>query len=64
MAAYLILSGVIFLVVGILHLIRVIRGLPVQIGGAALPMWVSWIGLFVTLALGVWGLVMAGCLGR
>jgi len=59
MAIYLFLSALVFLAVAVLHLIRVIRNAPVHVGPAALPMSVSWIGLFVTLALGIWGLVMA-----
>ncbi len=59
MAAYLFLSALIFLIVSGLHLARLIRAAPIQIGAAALPMWISWIGLFITLGLGVWGLITA-----
>ncbi|MBE0535329.1 MAG: hypothetical protein IH624_06620 [Phycisphaerae bacterium] len=58
MAVYMMISGAIFLTVGLLHFVRLIKEAPVYIGGAVLPMWVSWIGLFVTLALGIWGIVM------
>ncbi|HPD48335.1 MAG TPA: hypothetical protein P5279_13320 [Anaerohalosphaeraceae bacterium] len=59
MATYILLSSIIFLIVALLHLVRVIRDLPMQIGAMSLPMWISWVALFATLALGVWGLTMA-----
>ena len=59
MATYILLSSIIFLIVDMLHLVRVIRDLPMQIGAMSLPMCISWLALFYTIELGVWGLTMA-----
>lgn len=40
--------GVLLAVVAILHLIRVLFGVSVEIGGLAIPMWISFIGVFIT----------------
>lgn len=44
----LILAGSLFLVVAIAHLARLMFGLDVILGGFELPLWLSWIGVFVT----------------
>jgi uncharacterized membrane protein len=45
---FLLLVGVIFGIIAVLHLFRIIAGWPAVMGGAAIPMWVSWLGLVVT----------------
>lgn len=42
--SYLVISGAIFAVVGLLHLLRVVNIWPVQLGPWSVPMWVSWVG--------------------
>ena len=37
----------IFAVVALAHLLRIVMGWPVVIGGWTVPMWVSWIGFVV-----------------
>jgi len=37
----------IFLIVGIVHAMRLFNGWEVQIGDLMLPVWVSWIGVVV-----------------
>ena len=44
---YLVVSAAIFLVVAVLHLIRIIDGVPVQVGSYSVPMYISWIGFIV-----------------
>ena len=44
---YLIVSGGIFALVALLHLVRVVKQLDLQIGDWAAPAWVSWIGTVV-----------------
>ncbi len=44
---YLIVSGSIFALVALLHLVRVVKQLDLQIGDWAAPAWVSWIGTVV-----------------
>ncbi|MFH1903436.1 MAG: hypothetical protein ABIK20_05240 [Candidatus Omnitrophota bacterium] len=53
--AYLYISGCIFGVVGIMHLIRAALQLPVQIGTLSVPVGLSWVGGVVALFLCAWG---------
>jgi len=50
------LAGAVFALVALLHLLRVLMGWPVLIGGWMVPMWVSWIAVVVAGALGYFGL--------
>ena len=52
--AYFVISGTIFGLVAVAHLLRVIYQMPVQAGDWAFPMWLSWGGLVVAGALCVW----------
>ena len=42
------LTGVIFAVIAVLHLLRVIYSWDAQIGTFAIPIWLSWIALVVS----------------
>jgi len=42
---------ILLIILSIGHLVRLILGIPVTIGGAAVPMWVSIIGTVVPAAL-------------
>ena len=53
--AYNTLTAVLFLVVALVHLLRIIFGWSAQIGGATLPMWASWLALVVAAALAYFG---------
>jgi hypothetical protein len=44
-------TAALFLIVAVLHLLRIIFGWTAEIGGLAIPMWVSWLGLVVAGAL-------------
>jgi hypothetical protein len=44
---YLRISGTVFGMVAILHLLRLLLGWQVVIGGYGFPMWFSWIGAFL-----------------
>ena len=50
------LAAIVFLVVGLAHGYRLATGAEIMIGGKAVPMWVSWLGLAVPLLLS-WMLV-------
>jgi hypothetical protein len=54
MNAYLVVSGIIFAVVAVLHAVRLAKRWPAKIGGADIPQWVSWAGLVVAGALAYW----------
>jgi hypothetical protein len=48
-------TATLFLVVAIMHLLRIIFGWQVDIGGLSIPFWVSWLGVLVAGALGYLG---------
>jgi len=54
--AYNTITAVLFLVIALLHLLRIIFGWPAQIGGLDIPVWVSWVALVVAGALAYFGL--------
>jgi hypothetical protein len=56
---YLLLSGVIFLVVAVLHLLRLVTGATVTVGSTAVPFWISWFGFPIAAALGLWAHALA-----
>lgn len=48
------IAGFIFLLVSILHLLRIITGIPILIAGWLLPEWINWVGFFTTGFLFAW----------
>jgi hypothetical protein len=46
---------VLFLIIAVLHLLRIFFGWPAQIGGLSLPMWASWLALIAAGALAALG---------
>jgi hypothetical protein len=54
--AYLLVSGFIFLAVGLLHLSRLVYHWPVRAGVWLVPEWLSYLGLPVACGLAVWAL--------
>ena len=56
---YLLVSGVLFGFVALVHLYRVIYGLDFQFGPVAVPMWASWGGFLVPGALCGWAFSLA-----
>ena len=48
-------TATLFLVVAIMHLLRIIFGWQVEIGGLSIPFWVSWLALPVAGALAYFG---------
>ncbi len=55
---YLIISGSIFFVVGLLHLLRLLSQVTVVVGGYAVPQLLSAVGFPVATAWGVWALAL------
>lgn len=51
---YIIVSGVVFGIVALLQLARAMYGWPVQIAEFNLPIWASWVAVFVAGSLCVW----------
>lgn len=56
---YLVLSGVIFGVVGLLHLVRVVADWALVMGPWSVPMAISWLGILVPGALCAWAWTLA-----
>jgi uncharacterized protein involved in cysteine biosynthesis len=52
---YMPVTATLFLVVAIMHLLRIIFGWQVEIGGLSIPFWVSWLGVLVAGALAYFG---------
>ena len=53
--AYNTVTAVLFLVVALLHLLRIILDWPAQIGGLSIPLWASWLAVVVAAALAYFG---------
>ena len=51
---YLILSGIVFLLVSVLHLLRLIYHVPVVVGTTEIPMALSYVGFPAALACCLW----------
>jgi hypothetical protein len=56
---YLVISGVIFGVVALLHFLRVVNGWAFEVGPWSVPMWVSWLGTVGPAVLCVWAFRLA-----
>jgi hypothetical protein len=52
---YVTLTATLFLVVALIHLLRIIFGWSVEIGGLSIPFWVSGLGILVAGALAYFG---------
>jgi hypothetical protein len=51
---YCTVSGALFTLVALAHLLRIVNGMSIQVDEYAVPMFVSWIGLVVPASLAVW----------
>jgi len=51
---YCVVSGVLFALVALAHLLRIVNDVSIQLDGNAVPMYVSWIGFIVPAALALW----------
>jgi hypothetical protein len=52
--SYCLISGTLFSLVALAHLLRIVNGLSIQVEDVAVPMLVSWIGVIVPGSLAVW----------
>ena len=59
MRAYLAVSGTLFGIVALMHVLRLVQDWPVQLAGWPVPLWVSWIGVLVAGGLCLWGFRLA-----
>ncbi len=51
---YLIISGVVFLLVGIFHLLRLVYHWPIVVGTRVIPHSLSYVGFPVSIGYSVW----------
>ena len=54
MRAYIPVTGVVFAIVALVHLLRLLLDWPAEVAGLAVPLWVSWIAFLVAGALAIW----------
>jgi len=54
MRTYLQVSGALFGLIGLGHVLRLLRHWPVDFAGYTLPLWASWVGLVVAGGLSIW----------
>jgi multidrug transporter EmrE-like cation transporter len=52
--AYRSVSGIVFAVVALAHLVRAIQAIPVSVGSTEFPVWLSWAAVVVAGSLSVW----------
>ncbi len=52
-------SGVIFAAVSFTHLVRLITGIEIVVGGVVAPVWVSFPGMLIAALLAIWMVVAA-----
>ena len=58
--SYAAVAALIFAIVAILHIVRLAKRGPVQVGPYAIATSVSWLGLVVAGLLALWGFMQAG----
>ncbi len=46
--SFFLITSILFLLIALLHAVRLLQGWQVTIGGAVVPVWVSWIGLAIS----------------
>ncbi len=57
--SYLLVSATIFLLICLLHVLRLLYGWSAVIGGWTVPMWVSWVAVVVSALLAYEGFRLA-----
>ncbi len=61
---YIVVTSVIFLIIFILHGVRIFFGWDAVLGGWEVPMWLSWIAVFATGFLAYSGFSLGGFIGK
>lgn len=59
--ANLLVSGIVFLLIALVHLYRVISPFPIMIGSTPIPEAASYVGLIIFGLLALWDLVSCCC---
>jgi hypothetical protein len=64
MRAYLQISGALFGVIALAHLLRLVRDWPVDLAGHVVPLWASWLGLILAGGLSIWAIRLMRAMPR
>ena len=64
MRTYLQISGTLFGLIALGHLLRLFRHWPVDLAGHMVPLWASWVGLVLAGGLSVWALRLMRAMPR
>jgi hypothetical protein len=56
MRAYIQISGALFGIIALAHLLRLFRHWPIDLAGHMVPLWASWLGLLLAGGLSIWAL--------
>jgi hypothetical protein len=51
---YVVFSGVIFGLIALAQFVRALYQVPIQVGGAEIPIWVSWVAGVLIGSMSVW----------
>jgi hypothetical protein len=64
MRAYLQITGALFGLIAVVHVLRLIRHWPIQLAEYSVPLWASWVGLIIAGGLSIWALRLLRVTGR
>ena len=64
MRAYLQISGALFGIMAVAHLLRLFRHWPIDFAGQIIPLWASWLGLLLAGGLCIWALRLLRAMPR
>jgi hypothetical protein len=64
MRAYFQISGGLFGLIALAHLLRLFRHWPIDLAGHMVPMWASWLGLVLAGGLSIWALRLMRAIPR
>jgi hypothetical protein len=51
---YVVVSGIIFGLIALAQFVRALNQVPVQVGGAGIPIWVSWLAGILIGGMALW----------
>ena len=60
MRTYIQITGVVFAIVALAHLVRLLLDWPAQVAGWVIPIWISWVATLGAGALCVWAFRLLG----
>jgi hypothetical protein len=64
MRAYLRISGALFGIIALAHLVRLFLHWPIDLAGHTVPLWASWLGLVLAGGLSIWAVRLMRAMSR